>query len=203
MLSIGEWVLETACAQMKKWHELGFRDLSVAVNLSPRQFRQRDLADVVARILREAGLAGESLQIEVGESAAMNNPELSMITMKKLKELGVRIAIDDFGTGYSSFRYLRKLPIDSVKIDREFVRNVGSDSADRAAMSAVISMARALGLQVVAEGVENEKQLDFLRSEGCAEMQGFLHSRPLPAEQIAVATLNGRVIGSQPAAPDA
>ena len=204
MLPIGEWVLETACRQMKQWHELGFRDLRIAVNLSPRQFRQRDLADVVARIVREAGLDGESVQLEIGESAAMNNPELSIITMRKLKELGVRLAIDDFGTGYSSFRYLRKLPIDSVKIDREFVRNVGSDPADRAAMSAVISMARALGLEVVAEGVETREQMDFLRQEGCAEMQGFLHSHPVPAEQIALAELISReMVDGLPASPDA
>jgi diguanylate cyclase (GGDEF)-like protein/PAS domain S-box-containing protein len=204
MSPIGEWVMQTACAQARKWHDLGFPDLRIAVNLSARQFRQRDLSDVVARILREAGLAGESLQLEIGESAAMNNPELSMITMHKLKDLGVRIAIDDFGTGYSSFRYLRKLPIDSVKIDREFVRNVATDQADRAAMSAVISMARALGLPVVAEGVETKEQLEFLRREGCAEVQGFLHSRPVPAEQLQLAAFARPPIVDGPApSPDA
>ena len=192
MVSIGEWILRTACAQLKQWHDDGHPGLKMAVNLSARQFEQRDLADVVARIVREAGLSPSSLELEVTESTAMHNPELSVITMRKLKDIGVRVAIDDFGSGYSSFRYLRRLPIDKVKVDREFVRNVGADSADRAAMSAIISMARALNLEVVAEGVETEEQLDFLRREGCAQMQGFLHSRPAAADELAASALGSK-----------
>jgi diguanylate cyclase (GGDEF)-like protein/PAS domain S-box-containing protein len=181
---IGEWVLRTACRQMKRWHDAGHSKLRVAVNLSARQFQQRELASVIERVLGETSFPAAMLDVEITESAAMQNAELSLTIMKRLKEMGVRISIDDFGTGYSSLSYLKRFPIDTVKIDQGFVRDLGAGSSDGAIISAVISMARALKLHVVAEGVETEEQLAFLQREQCAEIQGFLFSRPVSAEEF-------------------
>jgi EAL domain-containing protein (putative c-di-GMP-specific phosphodiesterase class I) len=181
IVPLGTWVLRTACKQMKAWHDAGYTSLRVAVNLSPRQFQDRDLVATVERILAETGFPAPFLDLEITESTAMQNVDLSLSIMNRLKEMGIRISIDDFGTGYSSLSYLKRFPIDTVKIDQDFVRDLTSD--DAAIISAVISMARALNLRVIAEGVETEEQLDFLRREHCAEMQGFLYSEPLsPAE---------------------
>ena len=181
---VGEWVLRTACEQMKKWHELGHPKLRISVNLSARQFQQRDLPSIVARILNETGLSAEFLDLEITESTAMGNPDLSLVTMRALKAMGVRISIDDFGTGHSSLSYLKRFPIDTVKIDQEFVRDLTGDANDRAIITAVVSMARALRLRVIAEGVETQEQLNFLQNEQCAEMQGFLYSRPVGAAEF-------------------
>jgi diguanylate cyclase (GGDEF)-like protein/PAS domain S-box-containing protein len=181
---IGEWVLRTACAQMKKWHRAGHDDLHVAVNLSARQFQQHDLTSMIERILSETGLPPQALELEITESAAMHNAEMSLAIMERLKKMGVRISIDDFGTGYSSLSYLKRFPIDTVKIDQNFIHDLSTGSNDGAIISAVISMARALKLRVVAEGVETEEQLTFLRREHCESIQGFLYSRPLPAEEF-------------------
>jgi len=181
IVPIGAWVLRTACTQMKEWHDAGHAWLRVAVNLSPRQFQDRDLVETVEKILEETGFPPAYLDLEITESTAMQNAELSLAILKRLKEMGIRISIDDFGTGYSSLSYLKRFPIDTVKIDQDFVRDLTTD--DAAIITAVISMARALNLRVIAEGVETEEQLAFLRREQCAEMQGFLHSQPLsPAE---------------------
>ena len=183
IIPIGEWVLRRASEQLRQWHDAGHR-LRMAVNLSPRQFQQRDLPEMIERVLAESGVSPEYLDLEITESAAMHNVELSLETMLRLKEMGVRISIDDFGTGYSSLSYLKHFPVDTVKIDQDFVRDLTHDSNDRAIISAVISMARALKLRVIAEGVETQEQLAFLQHEECGEMQGFLHSRPLPAEEF-------------------
>jgi diguanylate cyclase (GGDEF)-like protein/PAS domain S-box-containing protein len=182
---IGEWVLRTACAQMAAWTEEGRPPLRVAVNLSARQFQQRDLLPMIERILSETGYPADMLEIELTESTAMQNAELSLSVMKRLKEMGIRISIDDFGTGYSSLSYLKRFPIDTVKIDQNFVRDLAPGSNDGAIISAVISMARALRLRVVAEGVETEEQLAFLRRENCEVFQGFLYSKPMSAEEFA------------------
>jgi len=181
---IGEWVLRTACAQMKQWHRAGHGDLHVAVNLSARQFQQHDLTSMIERILEETGLPPSSLDIEITESTAMDNAEMSLAIMTRLKQMGIRLSIDDFGTGYSSLSYLKKFPIDTVKIDQNFVRDLTASPNDGAIISAVISMARALNLRVVAEGVETEEQLEFLRRQHCETIQGFLYSHPLPAEEF-------------------
>jgi len=181
---IGEWVLRTACAQMKQWHRAGHGDLHVAVNLSARQFQQHDLTSMIERILEETGLPASSLDIEITESTAMHNAEMSLAIMTRLKQMGIRLSIDDFGTGYSSLSYLKKFPIDTVKIDQNFVRDLTASPNDGAIISAVISMARALNLRVVAEGVETEEQLEFLRRQHCETIQGFLYSHPLPAEEF-------------------
>jgi len=190
IVPIGEWVLRSACRQMKAWHDDGHRDLRIAVNLSPRQFQQRDLPLMVERILAETALRPDSLDLEITESTAMQNAELSLGIMQRLKEMGVRISIDDFGTGYSSLSYLKRFPIDTVKIDQNFVRGLSAESSDGAIIAAVISMARALKLSVIAEGVENEEQLAFLQRERCEMIQGFLYSKPVPADEFGVALLS-------------
>jgi diguanylate cyclase (GGDEF)-like protein/PAS domain S-box-containing protein len=184
ILPIGEWVLRTACEQMQRWRRNGHAELNVAVNLSARQFEQHDLTAMIERILAETGLPPSSLDVEITESTAMQNAELSLAIMTRLKQMGVRISIDDFGTGYSSLSYLKRFPIDTVKIDQNFVRDLAQGSNDGAIISAVISMARALKLRVVAEGVETEEQLNFLRLQHCEAIQGFLYSRPLPADEF-------------------
>ena len=182
IVPLGGWVLRNACAQMKEWHDAGHAWLRLAVNLSPRQFQDRGLIGTVERILRETGFPPQYLDLEITESTAMQNAEHSLSILNRLKEMGIRISIDDFGTGYSSLSYLKRFPIDTVKIDQDFVRDLTAD--DAAIITAVISMARALNLRVVAEGVETQEQLDFLRRENCAEMQGFLYSQPLPAAEF-------------------
>jgi len=183
ILPIGEWVLRTAVKQMKSWHaEHG--PLRVAVNLSARQFQQRDLTAMIERILTENDYPPELLDIEITESTAMQNADVSLAVMKRLRQMGVRISIDDFGTGYSSLSYLKRFPIDTVKIDQNFVRDLSDASNDGAIITAVISMARALNLRVVAEGVETEAQLAFLRRENCEVVQGFLHSKPVSAAEF-------------------
>jgi EAL domain-containing protein (putative c-di-GMP-specific phosphodiesterase class I) len=184
IIPLGEWVLRTACRQMKLWHDAGHSSLRIAVNLSPRQFQQRDLTTMIERVLAETAFPANHLDLEITETAAMQNPELSLAIMKRLKEMGISISIDDFGTGYSSLNYLKRFPIDTVKIDQGFVRDLSAGSSDGAIISAVISMARALRLRVVAEGVETEEQLAFLQREQCAEIQGFLYSRPVPAAEF-------------------
>ncbi|HKR62676.1 MAG TPA: PAS domain S-box protein [Thermoanaerobaculia bacterium] len=189
ILPLGEWVLRTACSQMKAWHDAGHAWLRVAVNLSPRQFQDRELAHMVERTLADTGFPAPFLDLEITESTAMQNAELSLSILKRLKEMGIRISIDDFGTGHSSLSYLKRFPIDTVKIDQGFVRDLTTD--DAAIISAVISMARALNLRVIAEGVETEEQLAFLRREQCAEMQGFLYSQPLAAAEFEQALRTG------------
>ena len=184
IVEIGDWVLRTACAQMKQWHDAGHGQLRLAVNLSPKQFQQRDLAARIAQILQETGFPAVALELEITESTVMQNAEVSLSTMMMLKSMGVRISIDDFGTGYSSLSYLKRFPIDTLKIDQEFVRDLSGDTNDQAIITAVVSMARALKLRVIAEGVETEAQLGFLQREECAEMQGFLYSRPVAASDF-------------------
>jgi diguanylate cyclase (GGDEF)-like protein/PAS domain S-box-containing protein len=181
IVPIGEWVLREACRQAKAWQgdrPSGFR---MAVNLSPRQFQHSDLPQVIASALDLSGLAPGDLELEITESLAMQNTSRTISTLHRLRDMGVQIAIDDFGTGHSSLNYLRSFPIDSVKIDQEFVQEIEASAADRAIVSAVIGMARGLRLRVTAEGVETDKQLAFLREQGCEEVQGFLFGEPVPA----------------------
>jgi diguanylate cyclase (GGDEF)-like protein/PAS domain S-box-containing protein len=182
IVPLGTWVLRTACMQMKTWHDAGHAWLRLAVNLSPRQFQDRNLVATVEKILAETGFPPPYLDLEITESTAMQNADLTLSILRRLKEMGIRISIDDFGTGYSSLSYLKRFPIDTVKIDQDFVRDLTAD--DAAIITAVISMARALNLRVIAEGVETEEQLAFLRREQCAEMQGFLYSQPLTSAEF-------------------
>jgi diguanylate cyclase (GGDEF)-like protein len=182
IVPIGEWVLRTACSQNKAWQNVGFTPLRVGVNLSARQFEQPDLAEMVARILRETGLESRYLELELIESALMKSAETSVGVLHELKAMGVCIAIDDFGTGYSSLSYLRRFPVNKLKIDQSFVREILTNESDAEIVRAVIALGHSLKLKVVTEGVETEAQRAFLRSLGCDEMQGYLFSKPLPAE---------------------
>jgi diguanylate cyclase (GGDEF)-like protein len=184
ILPMGPWVLRAACAAARGLESLGHPGLSVAVNLTARQFQQPDLPRKVGQALDEASLAPERLELEVTESSAMENPEAAAAIMRELKGLGVRISIDDFGTGYSSLSHLKRLPFDMLKIDKSFIRDITSDADDAAIVSAVVGMAHTLKLRVVAEGVETEEQMRFLMDEGCDRVQGWLFSRPLPADQL-------------------
>jgi len=182
ILSIGEWVLRTAVKQAKSWIEHGLSPMIVAVNLSAVQFRHPRLAGLVADILGEIGLPPEYLEIELTEAVAMSDPKRAYAVMDKLHEQGVRMAIDDFGTGYSSLSYLKKFKVYKLKIDQSFIRNIHTDPEDKAIVAAIISMAHSLGLKTIAEGVETLEQLNFLREQGCDEIQGYYYSKPLTAE---------------------
>ncbi|MCE4555736.1 putative bifunctional diguanylate cyclase/phosphodiesterase [Roseateles cellulosilyticus] len=185
ILPIGEWVLQEALSQLRRWDEAGLPALSMAVNLSAVQFRHDDLPALVERTLADVGMPAERLELELTEGAAMDNPSVAITVMNKLHGRGVRLSIDDFGTGYSSLAYLKKFRVSKLKIDQSFVRDLTDDAEDRAIVDAVIRMASALGLQTLAEGVETEGQLAFLRRQGCQAVQGYLFSRPLPAEAFA------------------
>lgn len=180
IVPIGEWVLRTACAQSKSWQEAGFAPLSLAVNLSARQFQQQNLLEVVVGILQETGLDSHDLELELTESSIMKNAESAVQTLGALKAMGIKIAIDDFGTGYSSLGYLKRLPIDTLKIDRSFVSDLTTDPDDAALVMAIITLAHNLSLKVIAEGVETEEQLGFLHLLKCDEWQGYLFSKPVP-----------------------
>lgn len=184
ILPIGEWALRQAVQQAKAWMEDGHGTLIMAVNLSAIQFRHQDLPDLVTRILNEVALAPEYLELELTEGVAMYDPHAAIAVMNKLHELGIRMSIDDFGTGYSSLSYLKKFKVYKLKIDQSFVRDISTDSEDKAIVSAIISMARSLGLQTIAEGVETIEQLNYLREQGCDEAQGYYYSKPIPAEQF-------------------
>ena len=184
IVPIGEWVLKTACARNKAWQEQGLPRLRIAVNLSARQFAHESLLTDVARVLNETGLDPAWLEFEITESMVMHDPEHAVTLLSRLKAMGIHLSIDDFGTGYSSLSYLKRFPIDSVKIDRSFIQDLPGDGDDAAITRAIIAMAHSLRLKVIAEGVETEAQLGFLREHGCDEMQGYLFSRPLPEDEL-------------------
>ncbi len=181
IVPIGRWVLEEACAQNKAWQNKGLGKLRVSVNISAVQFRQRDLLETIARALTQSGLAPEDLEVEITESTVMQNASEATVTLERLSRTGVLISIDDFGTGYSSLSYLKSFPINTLKIDRSFIRDISVDRDDAAIVRAIIGLAHNLRLRVVAEGVETEQQLEFLRSLESDEYQGYYCSRPLAA----------------------
>ncbi|HVK54629.1 MAG TPA: EAL domain-containing protein [Burkholderiales bacterium] len=192
IVAIGEWVLRTACAQAKAWQDAGHQRMRITVNVSVGQFRgNSSLADMVERVLREVGLDPKCLELEMTESLLFHNIEENIRVLSRLGKMGVRVSIDDFGTGYSSLSYLKQLPVDTIKIDSSFVRDIVTDENDAAIIAAIIAMARRLKLRVIAEGVETVAQLNELRELQCDEYQGFLYSKPLPAEDFAREFLNG------------
>ena len=184
ILSIGEWVLRTATHQLRAWVDAGLPPLQLAVNLSAVQFRHPNLPDLVTQVLAEAGLEPHCLELELTESVAMNDPPGAIAIMNKLHQRGVRMSIDDFGTGYSSLSYLKRFKVYKLKIDQSFVRDISDDPDDKAIVVAVIALARSLGFQTIAEGVETQDQLDFLRHQGCDEVQGYFYSQPLQADAL-------------------
>ena len=184
IVPLGEWVLRTACVQARSWLDRGLPPMTVAVNLSPRQFHQPDLAMRVARILEETGLPPDRLELEITEGAIMEDSEHAVVILRGLKALGVSIAIDDFGTGYSSLAYLKRFAIDKLKIDQSFVHDIPTDRDSMAITASIIAMAKNLHLRVLAEGVEREDQLAFLQIHGCEACQGYLFNRPLPPADL-------------------
>ena len=181
IIAIDEWVLYTACLQNRAWQEAGFTPMVIAVNLSTSHLENRKLTKVVAQALQKSGLEPQYLELEITESKIMKNPVTSIMVLNELKAMGVLIAIDDFGTGHSSLNYLRQIPLDYVKIDRSFVMNITKAPHDIAIIKSIITLAHSLNLKVIAEGVETEQQLEFLREQECDEVQGYLFSKPVPA----------------------
>jgi diguanylate cyclase (GGDEF)-like protein/PAS domain S-box-containing protein len=184
IVPLGAWVLERACRQTQAWLAEGLGPLSVAVNVSPRQFQRAGLVQLIEFALSSSGLPASCLRIEVTEGLLVSRQAETRQILEQLRAMGVKIALDDFGTGYASLSYLKTFPFDILKIDRSFVQNLETDSADRAMVSAVLTMARSLGISVVAEGVENRAQLEILREAGCDNVQGYFFSRPLPAADL-------------------
>ncbi|MFZ2162095.1 MAG: EAL domain-containing protein [Sideroxyarcus sp.] len=185
IVPIGEWVLRTACAQMVAWRKQGATDVTMAVNLSMRQLRQPLLVELVKSVLKETGLEPRFLELEITEGIMMGDNKIAMNFLSEMHELGVQLSIDDFGTGFSSLNYLKKLPVHKLKIDQSFVRDIETDESDAAIIRSIISLGHRLNLRVIAEGVETQEQLDFLRIRGCDEMQGYFYARPMPAAEFA------------------
>ncbi len=184
IIPIGEWVLHSACAQARQWRDAGYPPLRMAVNLSAQQFRQKNLLEPIFRALRSNGYEPEHLELEITESLIMQGAGKTIAILEEISEAGIRISLDDFGTGYSSLSYLKRFPIDTVKIDRSFIRDIHTDPNDAAITRAIIAMSHSLKLSVIAEGVETEDQLAFLREQGCDEYQGYFFSQPRPAEEL-------------------
>jgi len=200
IVAIGAWVLEQACQQLRRWDDQGLRLPRVGVNIASAQIQRNDLSGQVAACLHDAGLWGDRLELEITEGFIMHRPEHVVKVLKGLRDLDVHIAIDDFGTGYSSLSHLKQLPIDRLKIDRSFVRDIPDDANDEAITLAVIALAKSLNMAVIAEGVETERQRRFLHRHGCLEGQGFLYSEPLSAEQFAARWLQAAA-GNQAGQP--
>ena len=202
-MPIGRWVLNQACAQNMAWQRRGLRPVSMAVNLSPRQFADEHLLNDIDEALLASGMSPVLLQLEVTESMVMRNVARAVRVLDAIQSRGIRLAIDDFGTGYSSMSLMKQFPIDTIKIDRSFVRDLPSDSEDQAIAQAIISMGKALGMTVVAEGVETAAQRAFLRDHRCDEMQGYLFSRPVPPRELAKLLRSPPVLVSPPLQPEA
>jgi diguanylate cyclase (GGDEF)-like protein/PAS domain S-box-containing protein len=184
MVPLGDWVLNRAARQAKKWHDSGFPDLRIATNLSPSQFHERNLVSSIQRTLSETGLRPETLEIEITEGVAMEDAEVTVANLLALRDLNVGVSIDDFGTGYSSLSYLKRFPVTTLKIDRSFVTDVVTNSADAGIVRAVVAMAHGLKLIVIAEGVETKEQFAYLRESGCDALQGYWFSRPLAVDKV-------------------
>ncbi len=189
---IGKWVLRTACEQNKAWQDAGIPPFVMSVNVSARQFRQENFVQIVADVLRETALDACYLEIELTESAVMHDAEQFIAMLGELNDLGVQIALDDFGTGYSSLSYLKRLPVDRLKVDRSFVQDIATDADDATIVRTIVALGHNLGLKVVAEGVENEQQLEFLRDNQCDELQGYYFAKPMSASDFARAVFGSR-----------
>lgn len=184
VVAIGEWVLQQACIQCRSWQKAGLPPLRMSVNLSARQFEQPNLVSVVSQTLQESGLDPTYLELEVTESSLMGDIDRSVLTLSRLRDLGLALALDDFGTGYSSLNYLKRFPVNMLKIDRSFVQDALSNPDSAAITGAIIALAKSLRLSITAEGIETQAQLNYLRNQGCHEGQGFYFSRPVPPEAL-------------------
>jgi EAL domain-containing protein (putative c-di-GMP-specific phosphodiesterase class I) len=184
IIEIGEWVLTQACRQNRSWQDMGLKMIPVGVNVSALQLTDRKFAEKVSNALKSSGLAPQYLELELTESVIMRQADMVIATLRNLKALGLALSIDDFGTGYSSLSYLKKLPLDKLKLDQSFVRELPFDADNAAIVNAILLMAKALKLKVVAEGVETQAQLEFLRAHQCDEIQGYYFSKPLPVQEF-------------------
>ena len=184
ILPIGDWVLKTACAQNKKWMELGYDPIYISVNISALQIHQSDFVDKISQVLYETQMEAKYLELEITESIAMEDTETRIKILEVLRNMGVRIAIDDFGTGYSSLSYLRRFQLTSLKIDQSFTRELVSNEKDAAIVSTIIAIGQNLNLKIIAEGVETQEQLEFLRKKKCDNIQGYLYSRPVSSDEL-------------------
>jgi diguanylate cyclase (GGDEF)-like protein len=182
IISVGEWVLRSACYQLRTLQNSVQAPIPISVNLSPMQFRHKDLVGMIEAVLEETGIDAHWLELEITETSVMEEPEHALATLKKLYGMGIRLAVDDFGTGYSSLSYLKKFPLDVLKIDRSFVSDLADDLDDAAIVDSIIAMAHRLNLKVIAEGIENQGQIDFLQNHECDIGQGYYYSKPIPPE---------------------
>jgi diguanylate cyclase len=183
IMELGEWVLREACRQNMEWHDHGLQGLRMAVNLSGYQLQHTRLLDLVRAVLADTGIPADCLEFEITESVIMQNPDYAVSVLNEITSLGIHISIDDFGTGYSSLSHLKRFTVNTLKIDKSFVRDVEKSATDAAIATAIIAMGSSLKLKVIAEGVETEEQMEFLRENNCDQVQGFLFSKPLPADQ--------------------
>jgi len=184
MVKVGEWVIFEACRAIKTWLELGYNPGKVAVNLSERQFGSNKLLNTIKRTLSDVDIPASYIELEITESLMMNDTDLTVSTLKEIKRMGIDIAMDDFGTGYSSLAYLKRYPIDILKIDRAFVKDVTDDENDAAIVEAIVALAKQLKLKIVAEGIETEAQYNFLKESGCEIGQGYLFSKPVDFDGV-------------------
>jgi EAL domain-containing protein (putative c-di-GMP-specific phosphodiesterase class I) len=184
IIPVGEWVLLTACRQVRAWQEAGFPLFTVAVNFSSEQFRHGNLLRTIPRVLQEAGLETSYLEMELTESSIMVDAVETINLLREFKKMGLNLSVDDFGTGYSSLNYLKRFPLDTLKIDRSFVMDIHKQSDDSAITHAIIAMAHGLQLNVIAEGVETKEQMEFLKKHGCDEIQGYWVCKPMPVDRI-------------------
>jgi diguanylate cyclase (GGDEF)-like protein len=196
IVPLGEWVVREACDAHHRWQQLKLAPARMAVNLSPRQFLHAGLVKDILRVLSETSCKGQYLELEITEGMVMHDPAGAVTVIEELKDMGVRIAVDDFGTGYSSLAYLKRFPIDSLKVDRSFISDIPGDAGNVAITQAIIAMARTLHLTVIAEGVETRPQFNFLRARGCDEVQGFYFSPPLPFEDATTLLREGAAFAS-------
>src|SRR5215475_13533425 len=203
IVPIGRWVLSEACARNMAWQRRGLRPVTMAVNLSPRQFADAHLLQYIDEALLASGMSPVLLQLEVTESMVMRNVSRAIKVLDAIQSRGIRLAIDDFGTGYSSMSLMKQFPIDTIKIDRSFVRDLPEDTEDCAIAEAIISMGKALGMTIVAEGVETADQQTFLRDHHCDEIQGFIFSKPVTAQQMTILLRSPPRLASPPLQPEA
>ena len=192
IVPLGEWVLRTACRQTKQWHDDGFGELSIAINLSAKQFQNDHLVGLIQNILQETGLPPQALWLEITENTVMKDVGKAAEIMRQLRELGVRLSIDDFGTGYSSLNYLKYFPLDEIKIDKSFVRDIPARWDDVAIAKAIFTLAHSLNMRVLAEGIETSVQLEFMRLHDCDEIQGFLFSKPVTSQELSDMLTSGK-----------
>jgi EAL domain-containing protein (putative c-di-GMP-specific phosphodiesterase class I) len=192
ILPIGEWVRKQACSQLAKWAEhRQFSDMTLSINVSAREFRHNNFVQSIRTVLQESGIKPGTLKLELTESLLIENVEDSIRKITELQTLGIRFSIDDFGTGYSSLSYLKRLPLNQIKIDQSFVRDISTDPNDAAIVKTIVAMAKSLDLEIIAEGVESEAQLAFLKNCGCNAFQGYLFGKPMPIEQFEASFVSG------------